>query len=489
MSRVVLSIITLILSLCSYHDTYAATLQDSFDGVMSSVEQVLNSILFVKILHIPLIVLLLMSSAIFCTIKFRFVNVRLFMHAISILFGKNSDKNSKGDINHFQAFTTAVAGTVGLGTVSGVAVAVTIGGPGAVMWMVVAGFIGMSSKFSEVTLGFKYRTEDSNHHKFGGPFQYINIGMAGLGYSRLGKVLSSSYAVLLILSAFVASIPFQANQTISIIKGYNGWVDNHIWVFALILTALNGLVILGGIKRIANVSSKLVPLMAFIYISSCLVIILYHYDRIGHAFSVMISEMIHGNSALGGFMGSFVAGIRRAVFANEAGIGTAPIAHAATKDNHAVRAGLVAMLEPCIDTMVICFLTGLVITVTGVYETNSTQEGILLTREAFATVSSWFPVFLSISVPFFAFSTIIAFSYYCEMGWLYLFKSNRSIIYCRMMILTMMFLSAISNNFMSIAKLGDMLFMTLAIPNIIAMYCLNNQVNADLKKYQLSLKK
>lgn len=459
----------------------------SLDSIISNMEFALNSLLFIEIFHIPIIVLILVSSSVFYTVRFRFVNIRMFKHAISILTKKSDEKNA-GDISHFQAFATAIAGTIGLGTVAGVAVAVSIGGPGAVMWMIVAGFLGMSTKFTEVTLGFKYRTEDNNHHAFGGPFQYIRRGLSELGLIKSGKVLSFIYAVFLVLAALFASIPFQANQTISVIKGYNSWVDNNIWIFGAILTSLLAVVLIGGIKRVANVTSALVPLMASVYIFSCIVIIIFHFENIGNAFTTMFYEMLHGNAALGGAVGAFVAGIRRAVFANEAGIGTAPIAHAATKESQAVKAGLVAMLEPCVDTMIICFLTGLVITITGVYA-DTTSEGILITRNAFATITNWFPIFLSISVPFFAFSTMIAFAYYCEMGWLYLFKHKRSVIYCRVLIIAIAFFSTISNNFTALAKLGDMLFMCLAIPNLIAMYLLSNKVAIYLKDYTKSLEK
>lgn len=469
----------------------AAPLYGVFDSTLSCFQYILEKALFIEVFHIPLIVLILISGSIFCTLRFRFVNVRFFKHAISILINDNNQGDSVGEINHFQAFATAIAGTIGLGTIAGVAVAVSIGGPGAVMWMMVAGFLGMSSKFVEVTLGFKYRVQDSKqHHVFGGPFQYIKKGLAELGLARLGKFLALSYSVLLIFAALGASIPFQANQTIAIITGYSSWVDGHLWVFALLLTLIVSLVILGGIKRVANVSSALVPIMAVIYISSCVVIVIVNFNNLGLAFKEMLYGMVYGNSILGGFMGAFIAGTRRAVFANEAGIGTASIAHASTKDSVGVRAGFVAMLEPCIDTMVICFLTGLVITVTGVYNNGDvTQEGILLTRDAFSTVATWFPIFLSISVPFFAFSTMITFAYYCEMGWLYLFKTNHSIVYCRILILAVVFFSSISHNFMTIAKLGDMLFMCLAIPNIIAMCLLSNKVGKELSIYRASLNK
>ncbi len=478
-------ILTCFFLVCSIvYEAHAVT----FDILITKVEFGLEKVLFFKIFHIPAIVLLLFSSALFFTVRFRFINIRLFAHAFSILIGKNKNNSGKGEINHFQAFATAVSGTIGLGTVAGVAVAVSIGGPGAIMWMIVAGFLGMSSKFVEVTLGFKYRGRgDSKSSSFGGPFLYIKEGLADLGFIKLGIILSYIYAVLLIIASVGGAIAFQANQTISIIKGYSDLIDNNIWIFGAVLTLLVALIILGGIKRLAHVTSAMVPIMSCIYVASCLTIIAFNFDNLGLAFKTMLYEMVHGNSALGGFMGAFVAGTRRACFANEAGIGTSPIAHAATKESVDVRAGLVAMLEPCIDTMIICFLTGLVIVVSNV--SGSSNEGILITRDAFASVTNWFPIFLSISVPFFAFSTLLSYSYYCEMGWLYLFKSKKSIIYAHMLIMCVIFLSTISHESMNIAKLGDMLFMCLAVPNIIAMFLLNYKVATSLKSYVDSLQK
>ncbi len=461
-----------------------------FDDFIIQSESILHSMLFINILGIPLIVAVMIASAIFHTLRFKFVNIRLLKHAIAILTGKNHSNNHVGDIKHFQAFATAVSGTIGLGTVAGVAVAVSIGGPGSVIWMIIAGFLGMSSKFVEVTLGFKYRTEVyENQQTFGGPFQYIKKGLSEIGLPKLGSKLAFTYALLLITASLMGSIPFQANQSIAAITGYHPWIDNHIWLTAAIITLLIASVIIGGIKRIANVTSMLVPFMAILYISSCFTIIAINHENIIPAFKIMLHETLHGNAALGGFIGAFVAGIRRAVFANEAGIGTSAIAHAPTQESEPIRAGLVAMLEPCIDTMVICFVTGLVITVTGVYDSPNHQEGILITREAFSTVNSWFPTLLSISVQFFSFSTILAFAYYCEMGWLYIFKSNKSIIYCHILITSVVFFSSISTNFISLAKLGDMLFMCLAIPNIITMYLLRNKVADLLNRYTDSISK
>lgn len=458
----------------------------SFDSIVRNMESALDYVLFIEIFHLPLIILILVSSAMFYTIKFRFVNIMLFKHAMLILTGKCKNDGKTGEINHFQAFSTAVAGTMGLGTIAGVAVAISIGGPGAMVWMMIAGFLGMSSKFIEVTLGLEYRVKGKGCNIFGGPFQYIKIGLGELGLVKTGKILALIYAVLLILASLIASIPFQAHEMISVIKGYYGWIDGNVWGFGMILSLFLAVVLFGGVKRVAFISSTIVPVMAFIYIFSCIVIIIVNFQHIHAAFYAIIDGMFCNSSVAGGALGALIAGFRRAVFANEAGIGTSPIAHSATKEDKAIKAGLVAMLEPCVDTMLICLLTGLVITITGVYHEEGV--GILITRNAFATVSSWFPIFLSISVPFFAFSTMIAFSYYCEAGWLYLFKNKKSILLCRVLIVIVVFFSTISDDLMSLAKLGDMLFMCLAIPNLIAMYLLRDKVVSLLKKYQLSLK-
>lgn len=489
-------VLILVLTTCLPHTSqaYINVIRDNIDKSLDHFVNGLHSVLFIKIFDIPFIVLWLVAGGIFFTLRFGFINFRLLPHALSVLFSKKYNfKTATGSISHFKAFSTAVAGTIGLGTISGVAIGVTIGGPGAVLWMALAGLIGMSNKFIEVLLGLKYRSELGNDKILGGPFQYIKHGFAKKGFANIGKFIAILYALLVILAGVFGSVPFQAHEVAVMMTGYSLWIDNNMWFIASIITLLAGLVIIGGINRIATVASTLVPIMALMYVFSCIVVIIYNISALPQAFSLMYSEMFDLKAASGGAMGALIAGVRRAVFANEAGIGTAAIAHSSTQDNNAVRAGLVAMLEPMFDTVIVCVLTGIVIVITGLYAHSHTATGILLTRDAFATVSTWFPIFLLFAACLFGFSTITSFSYYSEMGWCYLFtkcsKSNYSVWIYRILILLDIFFAANSQNFAAIATLGDTLFMCLAIPNMLALYILNNDVALDLKNYCKSLKK
>ncbi|XP_011862180.1 PREDICTED: uncharacterized protein LOC105558870 [Vollenhovia emeryi] len=323
-----------------------------------------------------------------------------FLTGIVIIITDMHSTDNVGDITLISsAFMTALSSTVGLGTVAGVAIAVSMGGPGAVPWMMITGFFGMSVKFAEVTLAFRHRTEDQEQ-LFSGPFQYIRNGLEEFGFKKLGIVLAAIYAVFFVLSGLGGSVAFQTNQMVSILSGYSSWVDGHSWFLSSIISALLALVIIGGIKRIARVSSALVPIMSLIYICSCLVITGFNIHNLGHTFKILFSNMIDFNAVGGGMVGAFVAGIQRAIFASEAGVGSAAITHATTKDEEPVRTGLVAMIEPCFDTMLICCLTGITIVITGAYQT-SVGEGILITQKAFETVSSWFPILLTIAAPLF----------------------------------------------------------------------------------------
>ncbi|WP_339046508.1 amino acid carrier protein [Candidatus Mesenet endosymbiont of Agriotes lineatus] len=463
---------------------HACELHLNYDTVLTKINNFINATLFFKILGVPFIVLVLSLGALFFTLRFKFINIRLFKHAFAILVGKYDEDHHEGDISHLQAFASALSSTVGLGTVAGVAIAISLGGPGAVPWMMIAGFFGMSLKFSEVTLAFKYRTKDYDQ-LFSGPFKYMRYGLEEIGFKKLGIVLASIYACLLILSGPLGSVAFQTNQMIAIILGNFDFIDNNIWLFSLIITALLGLVIIGGIERIAKVASSLVPAMSIIYIFSCIVIIIFNIDKLGDAFLLMFHGMIDAKSVGGGAVGAFVAGIRRAIFASEAGMGSAAITHAATKDEEPVRTGFVAMIEPCFDTMLICCLTGLIIVVTGAYQYAG--DGILMTRKAFETVSWWFPILLTIAAPLFAFSSVIVFVYCCEMGWLYLFNA-KSLIFYRIIVLVTAFFSGISKNIINIASIGDALFICSAIINMVALLFLSNKIGGEVKLYLSKLK-
>lgn len=471
-----------------FNDAYGSGFYEGYDAVLDRIDHFMNEVLFFKIFYIPFILLLLSFGYVFLTLRFKFLNIRMFKHAFAILFGKYDTDHHNGHITHFQAFITALSSTVGLGTVAGVAIAVSMGGPGAVPWMMITGFFGMSAKFAEVTLAFRHRTEDQEQ-LFSGPFQYIRNGLEEFGFKKLGIFLAATYAVFFVLSGLGGSVAFQTNQMVSILSGYSDWIDGHPWFLSSIISALLGLVIIGGIKRIARVSSALVPIMSLIYICSCFVIIGFNIHNLGHAFKILFSSMIDFNAVGGGVVGAFVAGINRAIFASEAGVGSAAITHATTKDKEPVRTGLVAMIEPCFDTMLICCLTGITIVITGAYQASIGEgiQGILITQKAFETVSPWFPILLTVAAPLFAFSSVISFVYCCEMGWLYLFGAKSVVIY-RIAVVIVAFFSGLSKDIITISNIGGTLFSCLALINMTALILFSNQINDEVKCYLKRLK-
>ncbi|MBV0899948.1 MAG: amino acid carrier protein [Wolbachia endosymbiont of Fragariocoptes setiger] len=456
----------------------------SIESYLESINNFVNQALYFKIFYMPFIILLLIFGYLFLTLRFKFLNVRMFTHSFAILCGKYDTHNHDGHITHLQAFMTALSSTVGLGTVSGVAIAISIGGPGAVPWMMITGFFGMSAKFAEVTLAFKYRTEGEDH-LFSGPFRYIRNGLKEVGLSKLGIILGATYAVFLILSGLGGSVAFQANQMVSILSGHSSWIDHNPWFLASIISALIGIVIIGGIKRVAKVSYALVPSMSIIYIIGCITIIIFNISNLGFAIKAMFLNMINFDAAGGGAVGALVAGVQRAIFASEAGVGSASITHAVAKDKEPVRSGLVAMIEPCFDTMFICCLTGITVIITGAYQASN-MEGILITKKAFESVSSWFPILLTVAAPLFAFTSVISFVYCCEMGWLYLFGGKSILIY-RIAVVIVAFFSCLSRDIISIANIGGTLFACLALINMTALILFSRQINNDVNCYMKRL--
>ncbi|NUY39654.1 amino acid carrier protein [Wolbachia endosymbiont of Litomosoides brasiliensis] len=464
-----------------FNDVHATSgFYESYDAMLNEINNFMNEVLFFKVFYVPFIILLVAFSYIFLTLRFKFLNIKMFKHAFAILCGKYGADHHNGHITHLQAFVTALSSTVGLGTVAGVAIAVSMGGPGAVPWMMITGFFGMSAKFAEVTLAFRHRTK-GQEQLFSGPFQYIRNGLEEFGFKKLGIVLAAIYAVFFVLSGLGGSVAFQTNQMVSMLSGYSNWVDSHPWFLSSIISALLALVIIGGIRRIAKVSSALVPVMSLIYIFSCVTIITFNIHNLGNAFKILFSNMIDLNAVDGGITGAFVAGVQRAIFASEAGVGSASITHAVVRDEEPVRTGLVAMIEPCFDTMLICCLTGITIVITGAYQTGI-GEGILITQRAFETVSSWFPILLTIAAPLFAFSSVISFVYCCEMGWLYLFGAKSVVIY-RIMVVVVAFFSGLSKDIMAIANIGGTLFSCLALINMTALILFSSQVSDEVQCY------
>ncbi len=431
---------------------------------------------------IPIVVVWLVFGALFFTVKMNFINVRAFKHAIDLIRGKYDDPNDEGEVSHFQALATALSATVGLGNIAGVAVAITVGGPGATFWMIVAGLLGMSSKFVECTLGVKYRVVNENGEVSGGPMYYLKNGLSKYGYGNIGKVLAVLFAILCIGGSFGGGNMFQANQAYAQLSGQFPMLSGNGPMFGFLLAILVGTVIIGGIKSIARVTEKIVPFMAVLYVAAALVILGVNFSEIGNAFTMIFKGAFAPSAAFGGFIGVIIQGFRRAAFSNEAGVGSASIAHSATKTNEPVSEGIVSLLEPFIDTVVICTMTALVIIVTGMSGVQGV-EGAQLTSQAFESVISWFPYVLVIAIFLFAFSTMISWSYYGLKSWTYLFGSSKKSELVYKLIFLIFIIVGSSVKLGAVLDFSDMMILAMAFPNILGLLILSGEVKIDLKEY------
>ena len=431
---------------------------------------------------IPIVVVWLVFGALFFTIKMNFINVRAFKHAVDLVRGKYDDPSDEGEVSHFQALATALSATVGLGNIAGVAVAITVGGPGATFWMIVAGLLGMSSKFVECTLGVKYRVVNENGEVSGGPMYYLKNGLAKYGYGNIGKVLAVLFAILCIGGSFGGGNMFQANQAYAQLSGQFPMLSGNGPMFGFLLAILVGTVIIGGIKSIARVTEKIVPFMAVLYVAAALVILVVNFSDIGNAFAMIFKGAFAPSAAFGGFIGVIIQGFRRAAFSNEAGVGSASIAHSATKTNEPVSEGIVSLLEPFIDTVVICTMTALVIIVTGMSGVQGV-EGAQLTSQAFESVISWFPYVLVIAIFLFAFSTMISWSYYGLKSWTYLFGSSKKSELIYKLIFLIFIIVGSSVKLGAVLDFSDMMILAMAFPNILGLLILSGEVKIDLKEY------
>lgn len=431
---------------------------------------------------IPIVVVWLVFGALFFTFKMNFINIRAFKHAIDLVRGKYDDPKDEGEVSHFQALATALSATVGLGNIAGVAVAITVGGPGATFWMIVAGLLGMSSKFVECTLGVKYRVVNAEGEVSGGPMYYLKDGLAKYGFANIGKVLAVIFAILCIGGSFGGGNMFQANQAYAQLSGQFPMLSGNGPMFGFLLAILVGTVIIGGIKSIAKVTEKIVPLMAVLYVAAALVILIVNFSELGNAFAMIIEGAFAPSAAFGGFIGVIIQGFRRAAFSNEAGVGSASIAHSATKTNEPVSEGIVSLLEPFIDTVVICTMTALVIIVTGMSGVQGV-EGAQLTSQAFESVISWFPYVLVIAIFLFAFSTMISWSYYGLKSWTYLFGSSKKSELLYKLIFLLFIVIGSSVKLGAVLDFSDMMILAMAFPNILGLLILSGEVKADLKEY------
>ena len=450
----------------------------------------------VKKTHIPFVVIWLVLGALFFTFFMKFINIRGAKIAIDLIRGKYDDQKQKGQISHFQALTTALSATIGLGNIAGVAIAISLGGPGATFWMIIAGLLGMSSKFVECTLSVKYRKIDQNGHVSGGPMYYLSQALANYHLPITGKFLAFIFALLVIIGSFGIGNMFQANQAFSQFALLIPVLQNHGAYFGIFTAILVGLVIIGGIKSIAKVTSKIVPFMAVFYFVTALIIILMNISNIGEVFKLIINGAFSASAMKGGFIGVLIVGFQRAAFSNEAGIGSAAIAHSAAKTNEPISEGLVASVGPFIDTVVICTMTALVLIFTGFYNNPAGLEGSQLTSAAFGSVFSWFPYLLMVAVFLFAFSTMISWSYYGLKGFDYLFGGfvekkfgNRKITDTTYRLLFLVFIViGASSSLSSVMDFSDMMILCMAFPNILGLIILSPEVKRDLNLYLRKIK-
>ncbi len=437
---------------------------------------------------IPFIVIWLVGGALFFTIRMRFINARGVKHAISLVKGDYDDPNSDGEVSHFQALTTALSATVGLGNIAGVAVAITLGGPGATFWMIVCGLLGMASKFTECTLGVKYRRVNENGEISGGPMYYLSEGLKKKNLGGLGKVLAVIFSILCIGASFGGGNMFQANQAFAQLSSEFTAIQDYGFWFGVVLALMVGVVIIGGIKSIAKVTDKIVPFMAGLYVLFALIIIGMNFGNVGDVFVEIYNGAFNAPAIKGGIIGVLIVGFQRAAFSNEAGVGSASIAHSASKTNEPVSEGIVALLEPFVDTVVVCTMTALVLVFTGFADGTSGLEGSELTSAAFGSVFPWFKVVLVIAIFLFAFSTMISWSYYGLKAWTYLFGGSKAADYSYKLIFLVFVVIGSSVGLGAVLDFSDLMILGMAFPNILGLLLLSKEVREEMLDYFARIK-
>ncbi|MEN8123695.1 MAG: alanine/glycine:cation symporter family protein [Bacteroidota bacterium] len=483
------------------------------------VDAIFYAIPFSDTIQIPWVLIVLLGGATYFTLTFKFPQFRLFGTSIKVVQGKYDDvdhheaeklygdqtpggdvfetiakEGVEGEVSHFQALTAALSATVGLGNIAGVAVALSIGGPGATFWMILAGLLGMSSKFAECTLGVKYRDVDENGVVYGGPMYYLTKGLKEKGLGFLGKILAVFFAIMVIGGSFGGGNMFQANQASAQFIQLFGLTDANAGLyFGIVMALIVAVVIIGGIKRIASVTEKIVPFMAVIYVGAALVIILFNIPLIPKAFGLIFDGAFTGSGIVGGFIGVLIQGFRRGTFSNEAGVGSAAIAHSAVKTKFPASEGIVALLEPFIDTVVICTMTALVLIITnikgGFFDYGvEIKQGVELTATAFDSVIPHFSIILTIAVILFAFSTMISWSYYGMQGWKFLFGKGKitDLIYKILFLLFVIIGASISLG--AVIDFSDAMIFAMVVPNMIGLVLLSPKIKEELSKYLNAIK-
>ncbi len=437
---------------------------------------------------IPFVVVWLFVGATFLTVRMGFINLRAFKHAIQLTRGVYDTPGEPGEVTHFQALSAALSATVGLGNIAGVAIAIGTGGPGATFWIILVGLLGMTAKFAECTLGQLYRVSDEEGHVLGGPMRYLKTGLKEMGLGPLGQVLAWAFMLLCIGASFGGGNAFQIGQSLEAIRGDLPILQEQPYLYGIVMAVLVGVVIIGGIKSIGAVAGRIVPFMCLAYVAAALYILALNAGEIPSAVEKIFVEAFTMKAGLGGFLGIIVIGIQRAVFSNEAGVGSAAIAHSAAKTDEPVSEGIVALLEPFIDTVIVCTITALVVVVTGAYEAPEMQEAIAKNQGAKVTLYAfvhgghdWFRYVLYLAVVLFAYSTCISWSYYGERCWVELFGARTSIVYKALFLCFTVLGSIITSG--KILEFSDLMILGMSFPNLLGVFLLSGLVKRRLDQY------
>jgi AGCS family alanine or glycine:cation symporter len=481
----------------------AATFDERVDSFFAPISERISSVVFYAVpldfidegVELPLIVVWLVIAGLFFTVYLRGFQFRAFGQAIRLIRGRYDDPRDAGEVTHFQALATAVSGTVGLGNIAGVAVAISLGGPGATFWMIIAGLLGMCTKGVECTLGVKYRNVYPDGRVSGGPMYYLTKGLREKNprLGTLGKVLAVLFCIFTLGGAVGGGNMFQANQAFSQAQSVTGGADGPLGfgaagaVFGLVLALLVGAVIIGGIRSIARVTDKLVPFMAIFYVLACLTVLLANFTQIPEALWAILSQAFTPEAGYGGIVGVLIQGFRRAAFSNEAGLGSAAIAHSAVKTDEPATEGHVAVLEPFIDTVVICTMTALAIVITGTYADEASAPGVQTTSAAFETVVGWFPIVLAIAVILFAYSTMLAWSYYGLKAATYLFGETMLVDRTWKLVFCIFVVIGASSTLDAVIGFSDSMIFLMSLPNIIGLYILARVVKKEINGYRARL--
>lgn len=487
-----ISIFTLLCLLLNAQKASALGVDETIEKYFAPFSDAFSSFIFAPVnifgAKVPVLIFIIIIVSIICTFYLRGISIWGFKHSLYQIFHKKDNSGHDGEVSSLGALATALSGTIGIGNMAGVAIAISIGGPGAMFWMCIGAFFGMAIKFCEVTLALKYRTFNQDGSVSGGPMFYIAQGFAEKGFPKLGKILAYVFAIACLPGTVGGGCMLQTNQAaqqfIVITGGQNSFFADHSWLFGLFVAILVGLVIVGGIKSIANVTSKVVPAMCILYVAASLIVIVTHFTHIPQAIYTIIHEAFFPKAVAGGMIGSLIIGLRRSIQSNEAGIGSSPIAYAAVKTNEPVSQGFVSMIEPFLDTVIVCSMTAFVIVLTGEYLNYSTGiSGVELTSAAFQSVISFFPYVLAIIIILFALSTILSWAYYGQKAWTFLVGEGNKRVKLYQLVFCLFIIIGSAMNIKSVIDFTDATYLVMAVPNLLAVLLLLKDIKQLLIDY------